>query len=121
AGVWNAIRAVWTSALGPLAHAYARGRPLAVAVIVQRYVPGERVTVYTRGAPDEIWVQRGDHVTKLARTAIDPSSDVDHACAEIALRCEAAIAAELSGAAVELVLPDASAPVWVVQARPIVR
>src|SRR5262245_35748354 len=45
--VWDAIRAVWASALTPLAAAYARGRASAIAVIVQEYVEGERVTVYT--------------------------------------------------------------------------
>ena len=47
--VWPAIRAVWTSALAPLAASYARrrGAQIAIAVIVQRFVPGERATVYT--------------------------------------------------------------------------
>ncbi|MGH2899781.1 MAG: PEP/pyruvate-binding domain-containing protein, partial [Solirubrobacteraceae bacterium] len=48
--VWNAIRAVWTSALTPLAVAYARrrGASISIAVILQRFVPGPRVTIYTR-------------------------------------------------------------------------
>src|SRR5262245_31576804 len=43
ADVWGAIRAVWASALSPLAAAYARRRGAArveVGVIVQRFVPG---------------------------------------------------------------------------------
>jgi len=48
AQLWDAIRAVWTSALTPLAVAYAHGRPYAIGVIVQRFVVGELVTVYTR-------------------------------------------------------------------------
>ena len=50
ADVWAAIRAVWTSALTPLAAAYARrrGGSIAIGVIVQAFVPGARVTVYTR-------------------------------------------------------------------------
>ena len=60
--VWPAIRAVWASVCTPLAAAYAQQRarsvsqgqagaaaaPLQVAVIVQRYAPGQRITVYTR-------------------------------------------------------------------------
>ena len=48
--VWDAVRTVWTSALTPLAVAYARRRAAAftLAVIVQRFVPGTRMTVYTR-------------------------------------------------------------------------
>jgi len=48
--VWDAIRAVWASTLTPLAVAYARRRAagIAMAVIVQRFVPGARMTVYTR-------------------------------------------------------------------------
>ena len=46
AEVWDAIRAVWTSALTPLAVAYARRRggrdPIAIGVIVQEYVSGAR-------------------------------------------------------------------------------
>jgi pyruvate,water dikinase len=114
--VWAAIRAVWTSALTPLAASYARQRGShdgpAIAVIVQRFVPGERATVYTRppGAPraDELWIQRGDQLDRRARGAPGPIG-------ELALRAEQAIAAS-DGADVELVL--GAAP-WLVQARPI--
>ena len=43
AEVWDAIRAVWTSALTPLAAAYARkrGGAIAIGVIVQEYVAGD--------------------------------------------------------------------------------
>jgi pyruvate,water dikinase len=101
--VWDAIRAVWTSALTPLAVAYARRREAAIeiAVIVQRFVPGTRVTVYTRpvGAPDgdELWIQRGDILQRVPRTAAR-----DHREAVAALAAEAAIGAA-GGADVELV------------------
>ncbi len=113
ADVWGAIRAVWTSALTPLAASYARGRgELAIGVIVQRFVPGERVTVYTRppGSPtgDELWIQRGAQIEKRSRQA--PGG-----LGELALRAERAIEAA-RGADVELVVGDLT---WVVQARPI--
>jgi phosphohistidine swiveling domain-containing protein len=116
AEVWPAIRAVWASALTPLAASYARRRGAAVAigVIVQRFVAGERVTVYTRppGQPraDEAWIQHGERVIKLRRDAGDPAID-------LALRAERAIDAP-GGADVELV--RAADRTWVVQARPIV-
>lgn len=106
--VWDAIRAVWASALTPLAAAYARrrGGAIAIGVIVQARVAGERVTIYTRrpGEParDELIVQRGDALERRAR---DPH--------ELAVRAEVAIAAP-GGADVELV------GAHVVQARPIV-
>ena len=55
--VWDAIRAVWTSALTPLAAAYARRArrgAIAIGVIVQEYVAGTPLVVYTRppGQPD---------------------------------------------------------------------
>ena len=103
ADLWTAIRSVWTSALTPLAAAYARGRRFSIAVIVQAYVEGELVTVYTRppGEPGrrEMLIQRRG---QLARG--------DH---ELARAAEAAIGAT-DGADVELV-GDA-----IVQARPIV-
>ncbi len=113
ADVWAAIRAVWTSALTPFAASYARQRgELAVGVIVQRFVEGERVTVYTRppGAPggDELWVQQGSRIDKESRTA-------PGAIGTLALRAEAAIDAS-TGADVELVIGDER---WLVQARPI--
>ena len=110
-----AIRTVWTSALTPLAAAYGRGRPIAIAVIVQRFVAGERVTIYTRppGAPDgaRVVVQCGEQVRAYGRDDGNP-------LVAIALRAEHAIAAP-RGADVELVVDDAGA-IWIVQARPIV-
>ncbi|MBX3162054.1 MAG: hypothetical protein KF773_39190 [Deltaproteobacteria bacterium] len=138
ADVWSAIRAVWTSALTPLAAAYARRRHagVAIAVIVQRFVGGERATVYTRppgrppgrttagdagarsgGAAPAIeelaWVQRGDRVDKVRRDARDP-------LVELALAAETATHAidARGGADVELVL--GADRTWIVQARPIV-
>jgi phosphohistidine swiveling domain-containing protein len=118
--VWQAIRAVWTSALTPLAAAYARRRAssIAIAVIVQRFVRGPRVTVYTRpvGAPggDELWLQRGDRLERAARTSRDSE-------ARLAIAAEAAIAAR-DGADVELVneATQDGPRTWIVQARPIV-
>jgi len=113
--VWAAIRAVWASALTPLAAAYARrrGAAIAIGVIVQRFVEGERVTVYTRppGDPagDAIVVQRGGALARLARGDRDP-------IAALALAAEAAIGAA-RGADVELIAGDR---LWLVQARPIV-
>lgn len=114
--LWPAIRAVWASALTPLAASYARRRhaELAVGVIVQRYIDGERATVYTRppGAPerDELWIQRADQLVKLRRGDPDPR-------AVLALAAERAIDAP-RGADVELVI--AGDAIWIVQARPIV-
>jgi pyruvate,water dikinase len=126
ADVWDAVCAVWTSALTPLAVAYARRRAttVAIAVILQRFIAGPRVTVYTRpiGAPggDEIWLSRGDQrdspLERIARSAI-----ADHREAAIALAAETAIGAS-QGADVELVLeatPGGTRP-WVVQARPMI-
>ncbi|HEY0986012.1 MAG TPA: PEP/pyruvate-binding domain-containing protein [Kofleriaceae bacterium] len=126
AEVWSAIRAVWLSALTPLAAAYARkrGAAIAIAVIVQRFMPGPRATVYTRppGARDpsdpvhdELWIQRDGSLERVQRAAIDRPE------LALALAAEAAIGAA-QGADVELVLeatPDGARP-WVVQARPIV-
>ncbi|MGE5186298.1 MAG: PEP/pyruvate-binding domain-containing protein, partial [Acidobacteriota bacterium] len=123
--VWTAIRAVWTSALTPLAAAYARrrggaidtpqrsallrapakpGLAIAIGVIVQRYVAGELVTVYTRppGEPEtrEMVIQRSGRLER---------GDVP-----LARAAEAAIGAEATGADVELVADQ------LVQARPIV-
>jgi pyruvate,water dikinase len=110
ADVWRAVRGVWTSALTPLAAAYARragARTVpAIAVIIQRSVPGDRTTLYTRppGAPehDEVWIQRGD------RRDIEPRANwPDAAIIERAIEAP-------RGADVELVGE------WLVQARPIV-
>lgn len=109
AEVWDAIRAVWTSALTPLAAAYARrrGGTIAIGVIVQQYVEGARATAYTRppGEPsrDEVIVQRGESLARGPRGA--------HA--EL-VRVEQAIGAGATGADIELVAE------WIVQARPIV-
>jgi phosphohistidine swiveling domain-containing protein len=123
AELWPAIRAVWTSALTPLVASYARGREVRIAVIVQRFVEGERAVMYTRppGEParDEVWIQRGGAIGKHPRFAL-------------AERIEHAIAAP-HGADVELVLAStersstshanqlvALDDAWIVQARPIV-
>src|SRR6185503_15676748 len=147
--VWSAIRAVWSSALSPLAAAYARRRgaaisinppprfawlrgpakpDLSIAVILQRFVPGPRVTVYTRpvGAPDaneaadpardELWIQKDGSLERVPRSGAGERPET-----AIALVAEAAIGAA-RGADVELVLeatPEGTRP-WVVQARPIV-
>jgi pyruvate,water dikinase len=121
--VWPAVRAVWASALTPLAVSYARLRggaatAIAIAVILQRHVEGERATIYTRppGAPerDELWIQRGDRgdrIDRRRRGGADP-------LVELALRAERAIGAE-RGADVELVIAPGERA-WIVQARPIV-
>ena len=113
--VWPAVRAVWTSALTPLAAAYGHGRAIAIGVIVQRFIPGERVTIYTRppGVPDgtQLVVQRGEHVREYPRDDGDP-------LVVLALRAEHAIGAT-RGADVELVV-DRAGSIWIVQARPIV-
>lgn len=106
--VWPAIRAVWASVCTPLAAAYARHRqlsagaasPLTVAVIVQRYVPGRRVTVYTRppGQPAAplCWLERGEVLHKLERGAASLP-------VALALRAEHALGLEAGGADVELI------------------
>ncbi len=126
AEVWAAIRAVWTSALTPLAVTYARrrGGRIAIGVIVQRFVPGDLVTIYTRppGAPtsDEIIVQRGTSLERLHRST-------DRPAVVLALSAETAIAAG-SGTDVEIIeertgsVASGEQPTrrWLVQARPIV-
>jgi pyruvate,water dikinase len=120
--VWRAIRAVWTSALTPLAVAYARrrGAAIVIAVIVQRFVPGARMTVYTRpiGAPagDELWLSRDGRLDRVPRAAAAERPE-----ASLALAAEAVIDAP-HGADVELVLEPVAGSVrpWIVQARPIV-
>lgn len=130
AELWSAIRAVWTSALTPLAASYARrrGGPVAIGVIVQEWIAGAPVTVYTRppGAPDagELMIQRDDQLGRHSRTDLPRDIEVQHA-AVLALRAETAIAAKW-GADVELVQLrkqhgfDLAMQTWVVQARPIV-
>jgi rifampicin phosphotransferase len=130
AEVWDAIRAVWASALTPLAAAYARrrGGRIEIGVIVQELVVGMPMTVYTRppGAPglDELMVQRGDQVSRHSRSDLPREIEAQHASV-LALRAEAAIGAA-QGADVELVQLrkqhgfDLAMQTWVVQARPIV-
>jgi phosphohistidine swiveling domain-containing protein len=124
AELWPAITAVWASVCTPLAAAYARlhlranpHTPLSVGVIVQRYVPGERLTVYTRepGAPDSplAWIERARGLQKLPRDAHDP-------IVTLALRAERALGLA-RGADVELIAhPGDDGAMAVVQARPIV-
>ena len=115
--VWDAIRFVWRSALTPLAVAYARrrGAPIAIGVIIQRFVPGELVTIYTRppGAPtgNEVVLQRGTSIERIARSSAASGS------AALALQAEVAISAD-GGADVEIIEEPTAR--WVVQARPIV-
>lgn len=130
AEIWDAIRAVWTSALTPLAAAYARrrGGDIAIGVIVQEWVQGVPVTVYTRppGAPatDEVLLQRGEQLARFSRRDLPREVEAHHACV-LALRAEQAIGAE-RGADVELVQIrkqhgfDLAMQSVVVQARPIV-
>lgn len=133
AEVWQAIRAVWTSALTPLAVAYARHRGEAarlgaIGVIVQEFVAGAPVVVYTRppGRPasPELLVQRADHVSRFSRDDLPREIESQHALL-LALRAEAALGAE-AGADVELVQVrkqsgfDVAIDTVVVQARPIV-
>jgi pyruvate,water dikinase len=118
--VWAAIRVVWASACTPLVAQYARVRGverLEVGVVIQRHVPGARLTVYTRppGRPGaaEVWIERGgDTATeKRARDDADPR-------VALARAAEAAIDAAASGADVELIEGDGG--LAVVQVRPIV-
>ncbi len=108
AEVWPAIRAVWASACTPLAAAYARRRGQAeaptVAVILQRYVPGQRLTVYTRqpGQPRGALacIERAGALEVVPRD-LPPTAPLGAALA-LALRAEAVL--ELtSGADVELI------------------
>jgi pyruvate,water dikinase len=130
AEIWDAIRTVWTSALTPLAAAYARRREhgvIAIGVIVQEHVPGVPITVYTRppGRPSsqELLVQRADHVARHSRNDLPREIEAQHA-AVLALRAELAIDAR-SGADVELVQIrkqsgfDVAIETAIVQARPI--
>jgi len=127
--LWDAIRTVWTSALTPLAAAYARrrGGTISIGVIVQEFVAGTPIVVYTRppGHPDshEILVQRADHVSRHSRDDLPREIEAQHA-ALLALRVEQAIGAT-HGADVELVQVrkqsgfDVAIETAVVQARPV--
>lgn len=123
AEVWPAIRAVWASACTPLAAAYARRRGQAeaptVAVILQRYVPGQRLTVYTRqpGHPRGplACLERAGSLEVVPRD-LAPTAPLGAALA-LALRAEAALALT-DGADVELIeQPDGA--LALVQARAI--
>lgn len=128
--VWDAIRAVWTSALTPLAAAYARrrGGTIAIGVIVQEYVAGTPIVVYTRppGQPasPEILVSKGDHVSRHSREDLPREISTQHA-AVMALRAEQALGVD-AGVDVELVQLrkqsgfDVVIETSIVQARPIV-
>lgn len=130
ASVWDAIRAVWTSALTPLAAAYARkrGGTIAIGVIVQEYVAGLPIVVYTRppGQPTshEILIQRSDHVSRHSRDDLPREISAQHA-AVMALRAEQVLE-NSTGVDVELVQLrkqsgfDVVIETAVVQARPIV-
>ena len=130
ADVWNAIRAVWISALTPLAAAYARQRhaTIAIGVVIQEFVEGNPIVVYTRppGAPDasELLLQRGEHLSRFSRDDLPREIEAEHA-AVLALRAEQVIGAT-AGADVELVQLrkqygfEVVIQTWVVQARPIV-
>jgi phosphohistidine swiveling domain-containing protein len=137
AELWDAVRAVWTSALTPLAAAYARrrGGTIAIAVIVQRFVEGERMTIYTRppGRPTggEILVQRGEQMIRLPRPENEAELRAPGTAPGVlvavrhALRAEQIIEAS-GGADVEVVQESsrdqtrAMIQTWTVQARAIV-
>ena len=128
ADVEAAIRDVWSSALTPHAIAYAseRTHEVAVGVIVQRYIAGERLTVYTRplsGDGDDLLIQRGDQITRVSRTRL-PEDVANHHAIVQALRAEAAIGGPADVELVQVVAAPnggaASIETWVVQARPIV-
>jgi pyruvate,water dikinase len=114
----DAVAAVRASAETPLAAAYARRHGAAaidVAVIVQRFVPGRRITVYTRppgrAGDDEVWVEpAGAPLVRTRRDDADPR-------VTLALAAERAIDAA-RGADVELI--EDRDRLWLVQARPIV-
>jgi pyruvate,water dikinase len=134
--VWDAIRAVWTSALTPLAAAYARkrgkgmaqGHVVSIGVIVQEFVVGKPLVVYTRppGHPSspEILIQRDDHVARHSRDDLPREIEAQHA-AVLALRVEQVLHLP-DGVDVELVQLrkqsgfDVAMETSVVQARPIV-
>ncbi|MCE9576893.1 MAG: hypothetical protein K8W52_27350 [Deltaproteobacteria bacterium] len=118
AAVWDAIRAVWVGAFSPLVAAYARHRGAGidgVGVIVQRFTPGRRVTVYTRapGSPDDdrVWIERaGSDRVIAARADRDP-------VVALAIAAERAIGAS-RGADVELI--EGPSALAIVQARPVI-
>jgi len=113
-----AIHEVWHSGVGPLAAAYGElhGGEVHAMVIVQRFEPGTRVTIYTRppGRPahDEVWIEAAGATMRAA------ARDADDPWVRLALAAEHAISAADTGADVELIV---GAQTWIVQARPIVR
>lgn len=117
----DALRAVWTSACTPMVGRYRARRDgnagrFAVAVIVQQFIVGERLVIYTRppGAPTDATalLQQAGTTRRLARTAAaEPAL-------QLALAAEQAIGAH-RGADVELV-QQSDGTLWLVQARPIV-
>ncbi len=122
ASVREAIRAVWSSALTPHAVEYANRRTheIALGVIVQRYIEGERVTVYTRDERDDLVIQRGEQVTRYAREAL-PVQLADHDAAGHALRAERALGVPADVELIQVALRDDAIETWIVQARPIVQ
>ncbi len=117
----DALRAVWTSACTPMVADYRARRAagaggFAIAAIVQRFVAGERLVIYTRppGAATEptALVQQGGTTRRLARNATNEPA------LQLALAAESAINAT-QGADVELV-QQLEGTLWIVQARPIV-
>ena len=117
----DALRAVWTSACTPMVGQYRARRDtgignFAIAAIVQQFIIGERLVIYTRppGAAIEptALVQQGGTTRRIAR------STPDEPALQLALAAEAAIGAT-QGADVELV-QQIDGTLWVVQARPIV-
>lgn len=114
----DAIHEVWHSGLEPLARAYGElhGGVVRAVVIAQRFVPGARVTIYTRppGHPtrDEVWIEPAGEALRTA------PRDADDPWVRLAIAAERAIDAADTGADVELIV---GAQTWVVQARPIVR
>jgi phosphohistidine swiveling domain-containing protein len=124
ADVESAIRDVWSSALTPHAVAYAskRTHEVATGVIVQRFIEGERLTVYTRplsGDGDDLLIQRGEVLTRVQRAHL-PVDLANHHAVVQALRAERAIGGPADVELVQVVQRDEVIETWVVQARPIV-
>ncbi|MEO8846773.1 MAG: PEP/pyruvate-binding domain-containing protein [Kofleriaceae bacterium] len=124
ADVEAAIREVWSSALTPHAVAYAseRTHEVAVGVIVQRFIEGERLTVYTRplsGESDDLLIQRGEQLTRVPRSQVPAELPNHHAVVQ-ALRAERAIGGPADVELVQVMQRDDVLETWVVQARPIV-
>jgi pyruvate,water dikinase len=118
----DALRAVWASACTPMVAQYRAHRNNAatgfgVAVVVQDFVEGDAVVVYTRrfGAPESstMMIQRDGATHEVQRSA-------DDAIVRLALAAEAAIDAAATGADVELIVRP-SGELAVVQARAIVQ